>query len=133
MSRELKTITTALGGNVIVIKAWLTESENRKVQDFWMSQATIETGKEIGTGELEEKDVKVKLDITNDPKAILKYYDLLMEVWVVSVNGEQENVLSLMQELRSEDFKEVIGIITNKKKDEEKKTKKTVKPTGLSS
>jgi hypothetical protein len=129
MNRENRELVTSVDKHIVLIKAWLTEKENRLIQRFWAKQTKISENANFEN--LEDGDVKI--DITGSPELILDYYDILIEAYVYSVDESTEGVLEKIQDFRKEEYKEVTAFI-QKLQDEEKKTTLTTVPiTGESS
>lgn len=128
MNRENRELITSIDGHVVLIKAWLTERENRIIQRFWAKQTKINENANLE--KLEDGDVKI--DITKSPEAILDYYDVLIEAYVYSVDGSTDGILEKVQDLRKEEYKEVTAFIQKLQDEEKKTTKKTVPTTGES-
>lgn len=131
MQRETTTIKTQ-NGYEVEVKAWLNEAESREIQKFWSGKATITTKDGVDMADLKEGDVDVKLDIASNPTAILEYHDVLMQAWVLKVNGEEyTNEVGLA--IRKEDYREVVNYLLKGDKEAQKKTSETETPTGHSS
>jgi hypothetical protein len=106
MQRETKELTTQ-NGHAVTTKAWLNKGEELELMKFFASRAN-------------EKDGEYSV---TDAGAMIDYYKLLVSIWVLTLDGENENILEKMLELRPADYDEVIAFITaNKEKTEEKKT-----------
>ena len=129
MNRENRELVTSVDKHVVLIKAWLTEKENRLIQRFWAKQTKISENANFEN--LEDGDVKI--DITSSPELILDYYDILIEAYVYSVDDSSEGVLEKVQDFRKEEYKEVTAFIQKLQDEEKKTTLKTVPIIGESS
>jgi len=85
MERETKTHTTP-AGKELVMKEWLTAGERRKVQEIMLGNESIH-----GTP-----------DMKGD--AVFKAQDMLIEVSVVSYDGDGKNILSRLLDQKAEEF-----------------------------
>ncbi len=121
MNRETKELITSIDNHKVAIKMWLTEKENRLIQKFWAGQATI--SEKADADNIKEDDVTI--DITKSPETILKYYDVLTEAHVYSLDGDSDNIVERLQDLRKEEFREVIDFINKITKVEDKKKLET--------
>jgi len=129
MNRENRELVTSIDKHVVLIKAWLTEKENRLIQRFWAKQTKISENADFEN--LEDGDVKI--DITGSPELILDYYDILIEAYVYSVDDSTDGVLEKIQDFRKEEYKEVTAFIQKLQDEEKKTTLKTVPIIGESS
>jgi hypothetical protein len=129
MNRETKELITSIDGHSVVVKAWLTERENRPIQKFWASQTKISS--DVSPENIKDEDVKI--DITNTPIAILEYYDVLTEAYVYSLDGDTNNVAERLKDLRKEEFRDVVDFINHGIKLEKKTVSETPMITGDSS
>jgi len=129
MNRENRELVTSVDKHVVLIKAWLTEKENRLIQRFWAKQTKISENANFEN--LEDGDVKI--DITSSPELILDYYDILIEAYVYSVDDSIEGVLEKIQDFRKEEYKEVTAFIQKLQDEEKKTTLRTVPIIGESS
>jgi hypothetical protein len=85
MERETKTHTTP-AGKELVMKEWLTAGERRKVQEIMIGNGSVH-----GTPEMKGD-------------AVFKAQDMLIEVSVVSYDGESKNILSRLLGQKAEEF-----------------------------
>lgn len=85
MERETQTFTTP-EGKELVVKAWLTAGERRKIQEVMVGSDTITA------------DAAPKGD------AIFKAQDKLIEVAIALYDGSAENVLKRLLDQRAEEM-----------------------------
>lgn len=96
MERATKKFTTS-GGYEIEIKTYLTFGENREITNVYLEGAEMgmdETGK--------PKMSTINVGLTS------KAQDKAIELLVVSVNGEKENIVKLVQDLPIQDGNELV-------------------------
>ena len=111
--RETKEIITPIGKHKIVMKTYITGKEDKEIKKIWRNiEVTIEkdkqTSKPIHVGDrLEEAERKV------------------VELVIISVDGETENVVDLILAMRKKDCtlieKEIDKVTKDEDEDEEKK------------
>ena len=97
MERETKTYTTPEGKEV-VMKAWLTAGERRKVQEVMLGNEAVHGAPEL------------KGD------AVFRAQDKLIEVSVASYDGDDKNILSRLLNQKAEEFdyvSELAGKVIN--------------------
>ena len=105
-------------GKSVVAKEWLNKAESRKLQKFLSGYATIEAG-----------EVKINMSSIGD---MLDYYDILVELFVVSIDGNT-NVMEAFNNLKDSDAEAVQNIVMEIYNSTEKKTKSTPTNTGTTS
>lgn len=105
-------------GKSVVVKEWLNKAESRKLQKFLSGYATIDSG-----------EVKINISSIGD---MLDYYDILVELFVVSINGNT-NVMEAFNNLKDSDAEAVQKIVMEVYNSTEKKTKSTPTNTGTTS
>jgi len=108
MERETTVIETKFGKNKIAIKSFLTELENRELIKILSPSFNLEGG-----------EAKAKTDTAT----LIAYQDKLIEIWVVSIDGEKEKILDKVLNYRKEDFKQIVDYISSIGEEAEKKTK----------
>ncbi|XOB41800.1 MAG: hypothetical protein ACKKMS_00150 [Candidatus Nealsonbacteria bacterium] len=107
---ETKTITTPMKGHKIELREWITGKEYEEIQkpitDIRAIFETTGIGKGMGRGEV------------NVGEASRKSTENAIKIIVISVDGEDKNILGKVQSMRSEDYlfvlKEVDNIATGK-------------------
>jgi len=111
-NRDTKTITTPIGKNAVVIKTWLTGREKRGLTNVFIDTLTsVEKGTE---------GLKLNSDIVN------KAQDLAFEIVIENIDGNKENIVDKILDMRTEDFDFIvaeINKITNNEVDETIKKK----------
>lgn len=95
MNGETKEIKTK-SGVVVVLKTYLTGREMRELRDIFLRNAEMKT--EGDTTKIEGLKGSIVTEVEN--KAI--------ELAVVSLNGENENILESVLDLPAEDYEEII-------------------------
>ena len=116
--RETKEIITPIGKHKIVMKTYITGKEDKEIKKIWQNiEVTIEkdkqTSKPINMGDrLEEAERKV------------------VELVIVSVNGEIENIVDNILAMQKKDCtfveKEINRITKDEDEDEEKKNNQQI-------
>ena len=116
--RETKEIITPVDKHKIVMKTYITGKEDKEIKKIWQNiEVTIEkdkqTSKPINVGDrLEEAERKV------------------VELVIISVDGETENVVDLILAMRKKDCtlieKEIDKVTKDEDEDEEKKNNQQI-------
>lgn len=93
MARETKEILTP-GGNKVVVKTYLTGGEAEQIEDLFLAQS------EIG------EDQKVSFNV----KSVVRDANhKLIELMVVSLDGDEKNLLARLLELKADDYRAVVN------------------------
>ena len=92
MSRETKEILTP-NGHKVILKTYLTGGEAELVEDVFLAQSDL--------GE----DQKVSF---NFKAAVRPANHKLIEIMVVSLDGEEKDVLKRLLDLKSQDYRAVV-------------------------
>ena len=108
MDRETKELTTQ-SGDKVVIKSWLTGGENEAIQDIFLAS------QEIG----QQSDIKIKGSLITDAN------HKTIETVVVSVNGDDKDILKKCLNLKAKDYKFIIDEINKTLKDDISAEKKS--------
>lgn len=101
-------ITLKHSQKTVVLKEFLTEKENRIFLEKISSNMRVEDGKVI-------QDASSATDL-------IKYRDVLIELWVLEFDSSSENIGERMLDLRKEDYNQVLDAIREMNEEEEKKT-----------
>lgn len=108
MERETKIIKTPISGEEVKLYTYLTGGENKQLQGVYLSAAKFEISEEGG---FKTKDY--------DTNTIQLAEDKLIELMVISINGDNKDILKRINNMRLEDYKfviEAIKEITDSKK-----------------
>lgn len=100
MDRETRQIKTPIGGQTVVIKAWLTGLEKRKVQNVFLEAMQIE-----GVVAGEKPNVKLTPEIAD------KAQDIAFETVIISIDDKTDNLAQRVLEMRSQDYDFVVSEI----------------------
>lgn len=95
MERETKEVTTPIGQQKVVLKEWLTGRERRDIRSVLLEEVNFEQN----TDSSEAKPAyKIHGSVLN------KAQDKAFESVVVSVDGNAENIVNIILDMRDEDF-----------------------------
>ncbi len=97
MERETIKITTPISKQVIELMAWLTGGEKRKITSAVIDNTTV-SGKEM-------KEFVLKGDVIN------KAQDVTFETVVINIDGNKENIVQSVLDMRSQDFDFIVSEI----------------------
>lgn len=106
---ETKTIETPVEKHRVEVKLWLTGGDRRALRSVYTENAQIEMKGEVP----EIKNISGSL--------VDKAEDKSIEIMIVSIDGNKENILKRVLEMRDEDYDFVIKSIqeiTSQKKTE---------------
>lgn len=108
MARETKEILTP-GGNKAVVKTYLTGGESEQIEDLFLAQS------EIG------EDQKVSF---NFKSVIREANHKLIELMVVSLDGDEKDILKRLLDLKADDYRAVVDELNKIYRPEEQSSKK---------
>ncbi len=94
MERDTKTIVTPVDKVEIVLKAWITGGERRKISGILLE------GSSIKSNELES--MSMSADIVN------KVQDATFEEVIVSISGKTDEIAKTVLEMKTRDFDFVV-------------------------
>lgn len=100
MDRETITIETPSGKHKIVLKAWITGREKRELRKPFLNEVKINVGQE--TAQVSE---------FNAGEIVEQVENKAIEIIVVSVDGQTENKLDLILDMKDEDYDFVVAEI----------------------
>ena len=131
MERETKTIETP-NGHEVVIKTWITKRERRKIQNVYYENADFSQKvnpeqvrqQKQESGEVEVEDDEMEFELDFGPEVMQKSQDTAMEIIVEEIDGESDDVLESLLNLREEDYDyvaEEIDKVTGESTEEDKK------------
>lgn len=101
-------ITLKHSQKTVVLKDFLTEKENRLFLQKIAAKMRVEDGKVVQDSSTADE--------------LIKYRDVLVELWVTEFDSSSENIGERMLDLRKEDYNQVLDAIREKNEEEEKKT-----------
>ena len=110
MERETKTIITPFGKEEVILKAWITGNEKRKIS------SALLTGMSVSKASFENVELT--------PELINKAQDITFSEIIVSIADSNENIIQRVLDMRGEDFDFVVqevNKITNPEEDIKKK------------
>jgi len=90
MTRETKQITLPVSKAVVELKTYITGGEKQELMRFLLK------GSKVDMGDTNVKDISIETLLSANDKA----FDLL----VVSINGNKENIVSTINDLRVKDY-----------------------------
>ena len=97
MNRETKNIETPIDKHKIVLKSWISGREKRELRDILL------TGMKMG------KDGNV----ITDPQTTSKTEDKAIELLIVSIDGDDKDILNKVLDMKSADFDFLMKEIDN--------------------
>ena len=109
MERETQEIELKISKKKVVVRSYLTESENRELIKKM-------------TGDIRIVDGKVIEEEGNRADELIKYKDAVINAWVVSLDGDEKKINERLVELPAKDYNQVINFVKTLTEDEEKKT-----------
>lgn len=109
MERETQEIELKISKKKVIVRAYLTESENRELIKKM-------------TGDIRIVDGKVVEEEGNRADELIKYKDAVIDAWVVSLDGDEKEINKRLLELPAKDYNQVINFVKTLTEDEEKKT-----------
>lgn len=119
MERETKEITTPIGNNKVVLKAWLTGRERREIRSVLLDNVNFSAGSKGADQEGDlQPDYEIKGSILEEAQ------NKAMETVVISIDGVAENIVDTLLDMRDTDFEfvsEEINKITGDTDEESKK------------
>ena len=95
MERETKDITTPIGQQKVILKAWLTGRERRDIRSVILEEVKFEQN-------ADGSDVTPGYNISGS--VLNKAQDKAFESVVVSVDGNTEKIVDTILDMRDEDF-----------------------------
>lgn len=107
MDRETIKIKTPIGKQELVLKAWLTGGEKRDITNSLINGLKVD-----GAG---AADLNMTSDLVN------KSQDAALEIIIISIDGETEDIVKTVLDMRSKDFDYIVEEINKITTDEELK------------
>jgi len=110
MERETKKFKTPVDKHEVEIYTYVTGGEKREVNNIFLSGAKFS---------LDEKEKLRAEDF--DASLTTKAQDKTIELLVVSINGNKENILKRVLEMKIDDFESIIDALNEITDDSKKK------------
>ena len=109
-------ITTPVGNHKVVLKAWLTGREQRKLTSVFLKDINIKAGG--APGQLPSME-GLKGSIIEEAE------NLYLETVVVSINGSKEKIVDTILDMHKKDYQFIVSEVNKVAKDEDFEEKKT--------
>ena len=106
MERETKEVVLKHSGKKVVVKAFLTETENRIFMKNFAGDIKATDGEDPSRAD-----------------EIIQYKDAVIQAWVVSVDGSTEKINETLLELPAKDYNQVLEFVKSLVEDDQKKTR----------
>lgn len=100
MNRETKTVKTS-GGHTIEFYSFINGKESREIQGTFMDSTEIQSN----------GDSKEEPKISFKANAVLKMQDMAVRMLTVSVNGNKDNPVDLLEALPAADYNDYIAAL----------------------
>lgn len=108
MERETKEIELKYSKKKVVVRAFLTEKENRELMRKMLGDSKVVNGEFAEEG--------------NKADELIAYKDAIIDAWVISVDGETNKINEILLEIPAKDYAQVIEYLKSLVEDDEKKS-----------
>lgn len=105
-------IVTPVGKHKVELKTWITGRESMKLNQAMMKHMKVnqDSLKQIG------QESKIEIESVDLPNLTAELNTASIEIYVVSVDGNKENVLDIVLDMLEEDYNFVLAEIEKHKK-----------------
>lgn len=108
--QETVEIKLPVSGKVVVLRGYITGRIEQAIESVYLEDSKINTEAEhdLSKGQRHGKAEKVKQTTSMDAKVGQKAQNKALELIVISVDGEKENVVDLVLDLPTKDYRAVV-------------------------